>query len=89
MTDLPEINEYNTLMVVVNKMGNLSWLVPCRAGENQLTVPQVAKFFFENWVHFFEAPKYVIHDSGVHFTESFWKVLWSIMGTHTFFSSAY
>ena len=33
MTDLPEVDGYNTLMVVVDKFGKLSRLVPCRAGE--------------------------------------------------------
>ena len=89
MTDLPEVNGYNALMVVLDKMGKLSWLVPCRVGENQLTAPEVAKLFFENWVRFFGVPKYVIHDRDVNFTASFWKALWSIMGTRTLFSSAY
>ena len=48
MTDLPEFNGYNALMVVLDKMGKLSRLVPCRAGKNQLTAPEVAKLFFEN-----------------------------------------
>ena len=89
MTDLPEVNGYNALMVVLDKMGKLSRLVSCRAGENQLTAPEVAKLFFENWVRFFGVPKYVIHDRDVRFTASFWKALWSIMGTRTLFSSAY
>ena len=89
MTALPEVNGYNALMVVLDKMGKLSWLVPCRAGENQLTAPEVAKLFFENWVRFFGVLKYVIHDRDVHFTASFWKALCSIMGTRTLFSSAY
>ena len=89
MTDLPEVNGYNAFMVVVDKMGKFSWLVPCRAGENQLTAPQVAKLFFKNWFRFFAMLKYIIHDMNIHFTVSFWKVLWSIMGTGTLFSSAY
>ena len=89
MTDLPEVNGYNALMVVLDKMGKLSRLVPCRVGENQLTAPEVAKLFFENWVRFFGVPKYVIYDRDVRFTASFWKALWSIMGTRTLFSSAY
>ena len=89
MTDLSEVNGYNALMVVLDKMGKLSRLVPCRAGENQLTAPEVAKLFFENWVRFFGVPKNVIHDRDVRFTASFWKALWSIMGTRTLFSSAY
>ena len=32
-TDLPEVDEYNALMVVVDKFGKLSQLVPCKAGE--------------------------------------------------------
>ena len=89
MTDLPEVNGYNALMVVLDKMGKFSRLVPCRAGENQLTASEVAKLFFEHWVRFFGVPKYVIHDRDVRFTASFWKALWSIMGTCTLFSSAY
>ena len=33
MTDLPEINGYNVLMVILDKFGKLNRLVPCRAGE--------------------------------------------------------
>ena len=89
MTDLPEVNGYNALMVDVDKMGKLSRLVPCRARENQLTAPEVAKLFFENWVRFFGVPKHVIHDRDIHFTASFWKALWSIIGTHMLLSSTY
>ena len=75
MTVLPEVNGYNTLMVVLDKMGKLSRLVPCRAGENQLTAPEVAKLFFENWVRFFGVPKYVINDRYVRFTAPFWVLV--------------
>ena len=33
MTDLPEVNEYNGLLVIMDKFGKLSSLVPCRVGE--------------------------------------------------------
>ena len=33
MTDLPEVNGYNALLVIMDKFGKLSRLVPCRAGE--------------------------------------------------------
>ena len=42
LDDLPDINRYNALMVIVDKFGKLNRLVPCRAGEGQLTAPQVA-----------------------------------------------
>ena len=89
MTDLPEVNGYNVLMVVLDKIGKLSQLEPFTAGENQLTAPEVAKLFSGNWVIFFGVPKYVIHDRDIRFTVSFWKALWSIMGTRTLFSIAY
>ena len=89
MTNLPTINVFNMMMVVVDKIGKLSSLVPCRSGKNQLIAPQVTKLFFENCVHFFGVPKYVIHDRDVCFTVLFQKVLWSIIGTRTLFSGAY
>ena len=89
MTDLPEVNGYNALMVIVDKFGKLNRLVPCRAGEGQLTALQVAQLFFDNWVRFFGAPRYVIHDHDICFTAAFWKVLWSLLGMRTVFSSAY
>ena len=33
MTDLPEVNGYNALLVIMDKFGKLSRLVTCRAGE--------------------------------------------------------
>ena len=89
MVELPEVNSFNALMVIVNKLGMLLSLVPCRAGEGQLTAPEVAKLFFKNWVRFFGIPKVVLHDHDAHFIAAFWKVLWSIMGTRTVFSSVY
>ena len=42
MTDLPEVNGFNALMVIVDKFGKLNRLVPRRVGEGLLTAPQVA-----------------------------------------------
>ena len=80
MVELPEVNGYNALMVIVNKLGKLSRLVPCRAGEGQLNKSEVAKLFVENWVRLFGIPKGILHDHDNWFTVAFWKVLWSIMG---------
>ena len=48
MVELPEVNGFNALMVIVDKLGKLSCLVPCRLGEGQLTAPEVAKLFYKN-----------------------------------------
>ena len=34
-------------------------------------------------------PHYVIYHRDMRFTATFWKVLWSMLGTKTLFSSAY
>ena len=81
MVELPEVNGFNAPMVIVNKIDKLSRLVPCRAGEGQLTAPEVAKLFFENWVRFFGIPKVVLLYRDACFIAAFWKVLWNIMGT--------
>ena len=80
MVELPEVNGFNALLVIVNKLGKLSHLVPCRAGEGQLAVAEVAELFFENWVIFFGIPKVVLYNRDARFTAAFWKALWSIMG---------
>ena len=62
IVELPEANGFNALFIIVEKLGKPSHLVLCRAGEGQLTVPQVAKLFFKNWVRFFGILKVVLHD---------------------------
>ena len=89
MVELPEVNGFNALMVIVDNLGKLLRLVPCRAGEGQLTAPEVANLFFVNWARFFGIPKVVLHGRDAHFTAVFWKALWSIMVMQTIFSSTY
>ena len=89
MFNLPEVNSFNALLVIVDKLGKLLCLVPSRTGEGQLTVPEVMKLFFKYWVRFFEIPKVVFHDHDAHFKVELWKVLWSTMGMQTVVSSAY
>ena len=56
MVEFPAVNSFNALMVIVDKMGKLSRLVPCRVGKGQFTATEVAKLFFKNWVRFFGIP---------------------------------
>ena len=81
MVELSEVNSFNALMVIVDKLGKLSCLAPCRAGKGQLTAPEIVNLFFENWVRFFIFPKVVLHDCDACFAAAFWKALWCIMGT--------
>ena len=48
ITGLPDINGYNALLVCIDKFGKLCRLIPCRAGENDLSAPAIVKLFFEH-----------------------------------------
>ena len=86
---LPDINGFNALLVCVDKFGKLCWLVPCRAGENELSAPAIAKLFFEHVVQMYGVQRVVIHDQHPRFTAAFWKELWRILGCKTVFLSAF
>ena len=80
ITGLPERNGKNVMMVCCNKLGKLTRLVPTWVGENHLVEPEVAKSFFAIWVWYYGAPKRLVHDHGIHFTGSFWRALWAMLG---------
>ena len=89
ITGLPDINGYNALLVCVDKFGKLCRLILCRAGENELSAPAIAKLFFEHVVRLYGVPRVVLHDRDPRFTAAFWKELWKILGCKTVFSSAF
>ena len=89
ITGLPEINDYNALVVCVYKFRKLCHLIPCRVGENALSATKIAQLFFDNVVQLYGVPCYVPHDCNPRFTAQFWRTLWKIMGCKTVFTSAY
>ena len=89
ITGLPDINGFNALLVCVDKFGKLHWLVPCRAGENELSAFAMTKSFFEHVVHLYGVLCVVLHDRDPRFTTAFWKELWKILGCKIVFSSAF
>ena len=84
ITGLPEVNGFNALLACVDKFGKLCWLIPCRAGENELSAPAIAELFFEDVVRLYGVPRVVLHDRDPRFTATFWKEL-----RKTVFSSAF
>ena len=75
ITALPDINGYNALLVCVDKFSKLCRLIPCRAGENELSAPAMAKLCFEYFVHLYGVLHVVLHDQDARFTAAFWKEL--------------
>ena len=62
ITGLPEINDYNALIVCVDKFRKLCRLIPCRAGENALSATKIVQLFFDNVVQLYGVLHYVLHD---------------------------
>ena len=89
LTGLPDINGFNALLVCVDEFGKLCRLIPCRAAENELSAPAIAKLFFEHVVRLYGVPRVMLHDRDPRFTAAFWKELWKILGCKTVFSSAF
>ena len=61
ITGLPDINGFNALLVCIDKFGKFCRLIPCRAGENELSAPAIAKLFFEHVVHLYSLLSIVLH----------------------------
>ena len=89
ITGLPDLNGFNALLVCVDKFGKLFRLFPCRAGENWLSAPAIAKLFFEHVVCLYGVPRVVLHDRDPSFTSVFWKELWKISSCKMVFSPAF
>ena len=89
ITGLPDINGFNALLVCIDKFSKLCRLIPCRAGENELSAPAIAKLFFEYVACLYGVLRVVLHDRDPRFTAAFWKELWKILGCKTVFSSAF
>ena len=89
ITGLPDINGFNALLVCIDKFSKLCWLIPCRAGEKELSALAIAKLFFEHIVRLYVVPRVMLHDRDPRFTAAFWKELWKILGCKTVFSSAF
>ena len=62
ITWLPDINGFNALLVCVDKFSKLCRLIPCRAEENKLSAPAIAKLFFEYIVRLYGVLHKVLHD---------------------------
>ena len=76
ITGLPFISGFNALLFCVDKFVKLCRLIPCRAGENELSAPAVAKMFFEHVLRLYGVPCVMLHDRDPRFTAAFWKELW-------------
>ena len=89
ITDLPLSHSCNTILTCVDRFTKFAKLIPCFMVDNHLRTAAVAKLFFDHVIRHFGVPSEVIHDRDPRFTSSFWKELWSLLGSRANASTAH
>jgi hypothetical protein len=87
ITQLPRTKDnHDAIVVMVDKY---SKMIHCVATTTNITAPQLAKLFFSEIVRHHGVPTSIISDRDPRFTSSFWRQLWSQLGTKLAMSTAY
>ena len=79
-------NNYNAILVVVDRFSKRARFLPCHKENNAL---DVALLFWNNIIYDVGCPRYIITDRDPKFTSEFWKNLYDLCGTQLKFSTAY
>jgi transposase InsO family protein len=83
---LPKSKGFNVILVIVDRFTKYAHFVPIR---HPFTTRTIAKSVFDNVVKLHGLPKTIVSDRDKVFTSSFWKELFSLMGTMLVMSSSY
>jgi hypothetical protein len=83
---LPKSEGYSVILVIVDRFTKFAHFVPLR---HPYTAKTVAKLVFDQVVSLHGLPKTIVSDRDKVFTSTFWKELFSLMGTLIVLSSAY
>ena len=86
ITGLPNTNNLDAVLVVVDRFTKYSLFVPC---SKTCDARELAQIFLKHVFMFFGTPDEIISDRGVVFTSNFWKELTSALAINLKFSSAY
>ena len=76
VTDLPLLNEYNSLLVFIDHFTKMCHLVPCLKTTD---VTEFTRLFLDNVLHLHGIPDSIIFDRESIFMSHFWKSLASMM----------
>ena len=86
ITQLPQVQAYNGIMVVVDHFSKYVVFVPTKilcGGE------QTAELFFKNIVKYWGMPLSIVSDRDPCFTDRFWTTLFKLVRTELLMSSSY
>lgn len=75
---LPKSEEYDSLLVVVDRFSKYAHFFPLK---HPFSVPKVAQVFLDNVVKLHGTPRSLVTDRDKVLTSNFWKVLFQALGT--------
>ena len=86
IVQLPQVQGYNGIMVVVDRFSKYAVFVPTKipCGAERTT-----EFFFKNVVKYWGMPLSIVCDRDTRFTGRFWTTLFKLVGTELLMSSSY
>ena len=87
MTDLPETSGGdNAILNVIDRATRMVHCIPCK---KTITAVQTARKYWQYVGKLHGVPCIIYSDRGSVFTGTFWRELWSVLGTQLRFSTAY
>ena len=72
VTNLPVVNNFDSIMTVIDKATRMTHLIPC---SKTVTAQQTAHYYFKSIARLHGAPKFIYTDRGTQFTSTFRKEL--------------
>ncbi|RZK33783.1 MAG: hypothetical protein EOO61_14690, partial [Hymenobacter sp.] len=84
MTDLPPCQEYDAIMVVVDRFTKMAHFMPCT---KSITAEQTALLYQSVVFRQHGLPENIITDRGPQFDSEFWRSLWSSLGVQVSLST--
>eukprot|EP00253_Pinus_taeda_P026665 PITA_26665 len=86
ITQLPQVQGYNGIMVVVDRFSKYVVFVPTKI---PCGAERTAELFFKNIVKYWGIPLSIVSDRDPRFTGRFWTTLFKLVGTELLMSSSY
>lgn len=86
VTQLPESEGFDAILVVVDRLTKLRHLIPCTT---TTTSEDVARLYLRNVWKLHGLPKYITTDRGTQFTAKFWRQLCKHLGIEARMSTAF
>jgi hypothetical protein len=86
ITDLPLVDDFDSVLVVVDRFSKMAHFIPCA---KTITGAQTAKLFLDQVVRLHGLPDNIVSDRGPQFVSKFWARILQILKIERSLSSAY